>query len=180
MHQAKAIELAREAAVDCGERHSYMPATPLLAEVWHPHRWVVDAMLLAAHEAEQQRDGYVRGNTELLELLMKLCLGESTAPLERARDILTSIGLMNADHTPNWQALEDRKPKRQTWEQAVRECVTDPAEVERLLALDDDASPEEVHAAAATAQDHRSSVPSGSNKIDPEGIGSPTQPKETP
>lgn len=139
MHQDKAVELAREAAVDCGERHAYMPATPLLAEVWQPHRWVVDAMLLAAHEAEQERDSYRAGNTELLGLLMKLCAGEHTAVLERARDILTGAGLMRADHTLNWQALEDRKPKQITWEQAVNECVTDPAEREQLLAMDDEA-----------------------------------------
>lgn len=40
---------------------------------------------------------------------------------------------------------------RETWEEAVRECITDPAEVERLLALDDDATPEEVHAAVRGA-----------------------------
>ena len=48
MHQDKCVEIARQAAVDCGERHDYMPATELLAETWTPHRWVVDAMLLAA------------------------------------------------------------------------------------------------------------------------------------
>ncbi|HNB43676.1 MAG TPA: hypothetical protein PLL72_05725 [Burkholderiaceae bacterium] len=48
MHQDRCVELAREAAVDCGERHAYMPATELLAETWLPHRWVVDAMLMAA------------------------------------------------------------------------------------------------------------------------------------
>lgn len=137
MHQDKAIELAREAAVDCGERHDYMPPTPLLAEVWTPHRWVVYAMLLAAHEAEQERDSYRAGNTELLEILMNLCLGQSTAPLDRSRDILTAAGLMNVDHTPNWKALEARKPKQQTWAEAVNECVTDPVERERILALRD-------------------------------------------
>lgn len=68
MHQDKCVELARQAAVDCGERHDYMPATELLAETWHPHRWVVDAMLLAADEAERERDAFKAGNTELLEL----------------------------------------------------------------------------------------------------------------
>lgn len=34
-----------------------------------------------------------------------------------------------------WDKLEARKPKQQTWEEAVRECINDPAEVERLLAL---------------------------------------------
>jgi hypothetical protein len=99
-------------------------------------------------EIGMERDKYRNGNTTLLELLMKLCCGEHTSVLKEARDILLGAGLMNADYTPNWQALEDRKPKPQTWEQAVRECVTDPAEVERLLALADDATPEQVHAAA--------------------------------
>lgn len=151
MHQDKAIEIAREAAVDCGERHDYMPPTPLLAEVWHPHRWVVDAMLMAAHEAEQERDRYRNGNTELLELFMKLHAGEVADVLDRVREILAGAGLIDTDNKLNWQALEDRKPKQQTWEQAVRECVTDPAEVERLLALDDNATSEDVYAAVRGA-----------------------------
>lgn len=139
MHQDKAVELAREAAVDCGERHDYMPATPLLAEVWHPHRWVVDAMLLAAHEAEQERDSYRAGNTELLELLMKFHAGEQGAIAARVRDILAGAGLLTADNALNWAALEARKPKQITWAEAVNECVTDPDARARLLALDDPA-----------------------------------------
>lgn len=136
MHQDKAIQLAREAAVDCGERHSYMPPTPLLAEVWHPHRWVVDAMLLAAHEAETERDQYRAGNTELLELWMKLLDGRGIFDVqERVREILDSAGLRH-DGELDWASLEARRPKQITWEQAVNECVTDPAERERLLALD--------------------------------------------
>ena len=135
MHQDQCVQLAREAATYCGERHDYMPATELLAETWQPHRWVVDAMLLAADVAEKERDAYKAGNTELLGLLMKLCLGETTEPLARARDILTGAGLMNADHTPNWDALEARKPKQITWEQAVNKCVTDPEARARLLAM---------------------------------------------
>jgi len=141
MHQDKAVELARAAAVDCGERHDYMPATPMLAEVWRPHRWVVDAMLLAAHDAEQQRDAYQRGNTELLELWMRLIDGDDILGVqERVREILEGLGLME-NGTLLWTALEARKPKPLTWEQAVRECVTDPAEVERLLALDNEEEP---------------------------------------
>lgn len=136
MHQDKCVELAREAAVDCGERHDYMPATPLLAEVWHPHRWVVDAMLNAAAVAEGERDRYKAGNTELLELLMKLHAGQSESLLPRVREILIGAGLVNADYTLNWPALEARKPKQQTWAEAVNECVTDPAERARLLAME--------------------------------------------
>ena len=138
MHQDHAVELAREAAVDCGERHAYMPSTPLLAEVWKPHRWVVDAMLMAAHEAERERDKYRSGNTTLLELLMNLHSGtDITDTVEKSREVLQAAGLMDADGALNWRALENRKPKPKTWEQAVRECVTDPAEVERLLSFDD-------------------------------------------
>lgn len=136
MHQDKCIELAREAAVACGERHSYMPATDLLAETWHPHRWVVDAMLLAADEAERERDAFKAGNTELLELLMKLHAGQHESILPRVREILAGAGLLNADNTLNRAALEARKPQRQTWAEAVNECVTDPEARARLLAME--------------------------------------------
>ena len=135
MHQDQCREIARAAAVACHERHDYMPATPLLAEVWQPHRWVVDAMLLAAHEAEEERDRYKAGNTELLELLMKLHAEQNESLLPRVREILAGAGLVNVDNTLNWEALEARKPKQITWEQAVSECVTDPEARERLLAM---------------------------------------------
>lgn len=138
MHQDRCVELAREAAVDCGERHAYMPATPLLAEVWQPHRWVVDAMLLAAHEAEQERDKYRAGNTTLLEALMQLAEGVPGADVN-AQMVLGEAGMLNgADGSLNWAALEARKPKQITWAQAVSECVTDPEERARLLALDEE------------------------------------------
>lgn len=137
MHQDRCVELAREAAVACGERHSYMPATDLLAETWQPHRWVVDAMLLAAHEAESERDGYIAGNTTLLEALMRYAEGQESAPAF-AQDVLGRAGMLNgADGTLNWKALEDRKPKPITWEQAVNECVTDPQRRAELLAMKD-------------------------------------------
>lgn len=135
--QTALIQLARDAAVNCGERHDYMPATELLASEWQPHRWVVDAMLMAVHEVERERDQYRAGNTELLELLMTIEAGQHSSALPRVREILTIAGLMNADHTLNWPALEDRKPKQQTWSDAVNECVTDPAERARLLAMVD-------------------------------------------
>lgn len=138
MHQDKCVELARQAAVDCSERHDYMPATDLLAETWQPHRWVVDAMLLAAHEAETERNQYRAGNTELLELFMKLHAGlDLVDVMERVREILAGAGLLNEpDNTLNWDALEARKPKPTTWEQAVNECVTDPEARARLLAME--------------------------------------------
>lgn len=139
MHQDKAVEIAREAAVDCGERHEYMPATPLLAEDWQPHRWVVDAMLIAAAIAEGERDRFRAGNTQLIEALMRYAEGQSDAA-QFAQPILAECGMLNgADGTLNWAALEARRPKQQTWAEAVNECITDPVERARLLAMDDPA-----------------------------------------
>lgn len=140
MHQDQCVEIARQAAVACHERHDYMPATELLAEVWQPPRWVIDAMLCAATVAEGERDRYRAGNTELLGLFMRLIDGDDILELtDRVREILTGAGLVNPDHTMNWQALEDRKPKQISWEQAVNELVTDPEERARLLAMADEA-----------------------------------------
>lgn len=136
MHQDRCVQLAREAAVDCGERHDYMPATELLAETWQPHRWVVDAMLLAADEAERERDAFKAGNTELLEALMRYAEGQESASAF-AQDVLGRAGMLHpGDGTLNWAALEHRKPKPITWEQAVNECVTDPEARARLLAME--------------------------------------------
>ena len=137
MHQDRCVQLAREAAVACGERHAYMPATELLAETWQPHRWVIDAMLLAADEAERERDQYRLGNTELLEAVMRYAEGQESAATF-AQDVLDRAGMLHpGDGTLNWAALEHRKPKPITWAQAVNECVTDPEARARLLAMSD-------------------------------------------
>lgn len=133
--QEKCLELAREAATYCGERHSYLPKTDLEASDFQPHRWVIDAMLAAALQAEGERDQYRAGNTELLELWMKLIEGSDIIDVqERVREILQGAGLL-VDGKPDWAALEARKPKPVTWEEAVNQIVTDPAARERLLAL---------------------------------------------
>ena len=132
MHQDKARQMAREAVVDCTDRHDYMPATPLLAEDWQPHRWVVDAMLLAAHEAEQERDRYRAGNTYLLDLLMQWVDGAPGVEDDTLKT-LRNAGLLHGNDVPNWAAIKAREMKQQTWEEA---------------ALDDNATAEEVHAAA--------------------------------
>lgn len=137
MHQDKCVELARQAAVSCGERHDYMPPTDLLSEVWHPDRWVIDAMLLAAHEAERERDSYRAGNTQLLDLLMQFCDGVPGVRSD-AMTTLRSAGMLNEDDSMNWMALKAREPKPKTWADAVNESVTDPAARARLLAIDDD------------------------------------------
>ena len=139
MHQYQCVEIARQAAVACHERHDYMPATEVLAQAWQPHRWVIDAMLCAATVAEGERDRYQSGNTELLGLFMRLIEGDDIPELtDRVREILTQAGLVNPDHSMNWEALEARKPKQISWEQAVNELVTDPEERARLLAMSDE------------------------------------------
>lgn len=136
MHQDQCRAIARAAALDCGERHDYMPSTIDAAAAFQPHRWVIDAMLLAAHEAEKERDQYFNGNTELLGLLMKLHAGEHTAVLKRASEIIASVGLLKPDGTLDWAALEDRRPKPVAWADAVNALITDPEERERMLALE--------------------------------------------
>lgn len=136
MHQDRCVELCREAAVNCGERHDYMPVAEAQAQAWQPHRWVVDAMLMATGEAEGERDSFRAGNTELLELLMKLHAGQHESLLPRMREILAGAGLLSVDNTLNWEALEARKPKQMTWEEAVNNCVTDPEVRARLLAIE--------------------------------------------
>lgn len=98
---------------------------------------------------------YKAGNTALLEALMDMVyqhciIDEQNETLshdylsanENAFAILAEAGMMrqtdNGACFLDWAALEARKPKRQSWEEAVRECVSDPAEVERLLNLDKD------------------------------------------
>lgn len=89
-------------------------------------------------DAQEEARRYRNGNTTLLELFMRLIDGDDIADvLQEVRQILRETGLLNADNTPNWPALQARKPKRQTWAEAVNECVTDPAERARLLAFDD-------------------------------------------
>lgn len=70
----------------------------------------------------------------------QVCEGTHADVLDDTQRVLAGAGLLNGeDGSLNWQALKDREPKQQTWEEAVRECISDPAEVERLLALNDDA-----------------------------------------
>lgn len=97
-------------------------------------------------ELRDEAARYRAGNTELLEALMHVAAG-TDPELTKALELLGRAGMLFGDGALDWAALEARKPKRQTWEQAVRECVTDQAEVERLLALGDDSIAEEVQAA---------------------------------
>ena len=91
MHQDHCREIARAAAVACHERHDYMPPTPLLAEVWHPHQWVVDAMLLAAHAAERERDRYKAAEIQRLAKLAESKGTRAVIHLRRARKAETLL-----------------------------------------------------------------------------------------
>ena len=136
MHQDQCVNIAQDAAMACTERHDYMPVTQDQADTFQPHRWVIEAMLYAADVAEQERDRYKAGNTELLELWMKLLDGKDIIDVqERVREILETAQLL-LDGKPDFAALEARKLKRKTWAEAVNECVTDPEERARLLALE--------------------------------------------
>ena len=88
---------------------------------------------------------YKAGNTALLEALMDMVHQHCTSGAdevhhgyissgEAAVEVLEQAGML-IDGKLQWQALEDRKPKRQTWEQAVNECITDPEQRARLLAM---------------------------------------------
>lgn len=69
---------------------------------------------------------------------MKLHAGDDIPDVvEQARAILATAGLLRPDNTLDWEALEARRPKQQTWGEAVNECVTDPDLRARLLAMDD-------------------------------------------
>lgn len=134
MHQDQCIRIAREAAMDCGEKHDYMPKSDLEAVDWTPHRWVVDAMLLAADVAERERDNYKAGNTTLLKALMYAHEDKDDANSLRGQALLEA-GMLNEDGSCNWAALEERSPKQQTWADAVNECITDPDVKASLLAM---------------------------------------------
>ena len=92
-------------------------------------------MLLAADEAERERDQYRAGNTTLLKALMYVHEDKDDANSLRCQ-ALREAGMLNEDGSCNWAALEARTPKPKTWAQAVNECVTDPAVRERLLAME--------------------------------------------
>lgn len=96
-------------------------------------------------------DRYKNGNTALLEALMDMVhqhCGTVDDTLdhrfisanENAVELLEQAGMIVEGNRLDWDALEARKPKRQTWEQAVNECVSDPAERARLLAFGDSQS----------------------------------------
>lgn len=103
---------------------------------------------------EVQVERYKAGNTALLEALMDMVLQHLRegpdgifnhsflSSDEAAIEVLVQAGMVEvvpgSGYRLLWDALEARKPKQQTWAEAVNECVTDPAERARLLAFDDE------------------------------------------
>lgn len=87
-----------------------------------------------AHKAMQERDSYKAGNTTLLKALMYAHEDKDDANVLRVQ-VLSEAGMLNDGGSCNWGALEARTPKPKTWADAVNECVTDPAERARLLAM---------------------------------------------
>lgn len=83
---------------------------------------------------------YRRGNTALLEALMLALpdIAEGNGK-DAACNVLTEAGMLDKNGALDWPALAQRKAAPMTWEQAVRMFVKQPAEVERLLAMQDDA-----------------------------------------
>lgn len=88
---------------------------------------------------------YHNGNTALIEALMGMCLQylERTdgtldhvfiSAGEHAMAILTECGMLK-DNVLDWDALEARKLKPITWEQAVNKYVADEETRKRLIAL---------------------------------------------
>lgn len=103
----------------------------------------------------RERDSYRAGNTALLEALMDMVYQH--CPMDDSIAEIMNHGHLSANENAirileearmtkptgggwilDWAALEARKPKRQTWAEAVHECVTDPQEIARLMALDDE------------------------------------------
>jgi len=80
---------------------------------------------------------YHKGNTALLEALLRLTVQPNDTNLENARGVLKMAGVMFDDDCANWASMESRKVNPMTWADAVRMFVKQPAEREELLALDD-------------------------------------------
>jgi len=118
----------------------------------------LDEAAAAKDRAIAERDSFRAGNTALLEALMNMVAGHCASlddgdafiiTMDRyekdAFSVLIEAGMMERQvdggdefYKLNWVALDARKPKRQTWSEAVHEVVTDPQEIARLLALDDE------------------------------------------
>ena len=78
---------------------------------------------------------YHKGNTTLMNALLRLADQHNDSNVGNARKVLKLAGVMFEDDGANWRALEHRKANPMTWEDAVRMFVKQPAERDRILAL---------------------------------------------
>lgn len=84
---------------------------------------------------------YRSGNTQLLEALMRAHGGDNNAPATVCNTLL-SAGMLDFKGVLNWEALKARRAAPWTWQDAVRMLVKQPAERDRILALDDTPRPD--------------------------------------
>jgi len=99
---------------------------------------VGDALYIALIAARKTARAFHNGNTCALEALMHVYSSGDDAAQLKAHEVLRAAGLLTAISTPDWAALEARKPKPMHWADAVQAFVPGAAERARLLALDDD------------------------------------------
>jgi hypothetical protein len=85
--RTKFKELAREAALECYVKYSYLPANKAAAENWHPHVWVTDAMKKAcASESEHAHIAEMRADTAEAERdTLRMNLAEARLLLREIR-----------------------------------------------------------------------------------------------
>lgn len=79
---------------------------------------------------------YHKGNTTLMEALLRLAVQPNEANLDNARQVLKRAGVMHDDDGANWAALDSRKASPMTWKDTVQMFVKQPTVRDQLLALD--------------------------------------------
>ena len=126
MHQDRCVELVREAAVACGERHDYMPP-----RICSPRRGSCTAgsstrCCWQPTRLSARRDEYRAGNTELLRLLMMATPGSTSRSCRGVREILVGAGLCERGQHAELGRPGRAQAEADHREQAVNECVTDP------------------------------------------------------
>lgn len=89
---------------------------------------------MEVHNLSTHVQKYHKGNTALLEALMYAHDDRDDANALRVSALLQA-GLLDTDGACNWAALDARKCNPMTWKNAVRMFVKQPAERDRILAL---------------------------------------------
>ena len=111
-----------------------MNSDPAAPEVLTPET-ELDMLRQEVYDSMETVEQYRGGNTELIEVLMKV-MGDKPDARVSALMLLTECGMVRQDGALNWPALAQRKDNRWTWEQLVRKFVKQPSEVDRLLNMD--------------------------------------------